>query len=239
MESSESGASIYRHQPRDRDFEFAHGDESNIELITQHIETHIGPISNVFHEMISDLVHIDVHQIEPTPERNYYTLITTGMSDRPMNPPEEYAELAYSEVMICLPPDWKLDMKSLKDEKYYWPIRLLKMMARLPHEYQTWLWMMHTVPNGDPAEPYASNTNLSGVILFPPLLFDEAFHELKIDDKKTIHFHTLVPLHNDEMELKLKKGTEALYEGFEKYKVNELLNPQRKSSIHRKRGWLW
>ena len=36
------------------------------------------------------------------------------------------------ELAIALPADWKLDQESMKNEKWYWPIRLLKVLARLP-----------------------------------------------------------------------------------------------------------
>ena len=38
-------------------------------------------------------------------------------------------------------------------------------LARLPHEFQTLLWQGHTVPNGDPALPYARNTKLCGALV--------------------------------------------------------------------------
>ena len=39
---------------------------------------------------------------------------------------EELAEykLERAELAIALPADWKLDQESMKDEKWYWPIRL-------------------------------------------------------------------------------------------------------------------
>ena len=48
--------------------------------------------------------------------------------------PKELAEykLERAELAIALPADWKLDQESMKDEKWYWPIRLLKSLARLP-----------------------------------------------------------------------------------------------------------
>ena len=56
-------------------------------------------------------------------ERDYYTLVTMGMGAHRMNVPEELAEykLERAELAIALPPDWKLDEESLKDERWYWP----------------------------------------------------------------------------------------------------------------------
>ncbi len=96
---------------------------------------------------------------------------------------------------------------------------------------------MHTIPNGNPPEPFASNTQMTGVILLPPITIPQGFHELVIDAEKTIHFHTVVPLHADEMDLKLKEGAEALFDGFDKNGVSENLNPGRKSVVTKKRSW--
>ena len=241
MKKSASGAPIYQHENRETDFELASGDSENIEAISDHIEKHIGPVTNVFHELISDLIHIDVHIVDPTESRNFYTLVTSGMSDRPMSAPDEYSACNYSELMICLPPDWPMGDEAWKREENYWPIRLLKVLARFPHEYQTWLWSMHTIPNGNPAEPFADNTKLTGALLMPPLTVEEEFYMLPVSNKKTsdekmIHFHALIPLYDDEMNLKLKKGAEALFEGFDRIGVSEILIPNRPSSA-KKRGW--
>lgn len=56
----------------------------------------------------------------------------------------------YAELVISLPPFWPLDEQSWRDERHYWPVRLLKTLGRLPHEYDTWLGVGHTIPNGDP-----------------------------------------------------------------------------------------
>jgi hypothetical protein len=73
--------------------------------IERHIEKHIGEISMVFHEMIADIVHIDIHQVPPGKDRPYWTLVTSGMSDLPMKTPEGAEDFAYAELMLCLPKD--------------------------------------------------------------------------------------------------------------------------------------
>ena len=124
--------------------------------IDRHIEKHIGKISMVFHEVVSDLVHIDIHQIPPSDERPYWTLVTSGMSDLPMTTPEGREEFAHAELVLCLPKSWKMEQSDWKDEVHYWPIRWLKVCARFPHEYKTWLCWGHTLPNGDPPAAYAA-----------------------------------------------------------------------------------
>src|SRR5690606_27736593 len=81
-------------------------------------------------------------------------LVTSGMSDLPMSVPEDAGCPGFAELMVTLPAGWKLDQASFQDENWYWPVRLLKSLARLPHKHATWLGFGHTVPNGHPAGPY-------------------------------------------------------------------------------------
>ena len=142
------------------DFEGASGD-SSIDEISDHIEKHVGKIHMVFHELVSDQVHIDVHWVKPTTERPFHTLVTSGMSDKPMHSPQGVDDCDYAELSICLPQDWKVSEEDFEDEKNYWPIRWLKFLARFPHEYNTRLFQGHTIPNGDPATPFAENKALN------------------------------------------------------------------------------
>jgi hypothetical protein len=235
-ELSEGGGPIYRHKPREKPFEPAFGDIQHIQLIEQHIEKHLGEPDFVFHEIISDLVHLDVHIIPPRPERDFYTLVTTGMSARAMKVPEGLEELSYAELLLSLPPDWPLRQEDFENEANYWPVRTLKMLARLPHEYDTWLCEAHTIPNGDPAEPYAPNTKLCCAMLAPPLIVPDEFRELSVTPEMSIHFYGVIPIYQEEMDLKLKKGAEELYDLFDKHEVSELLDVNRKNVAKKRFG---
>jgi hypothetical protein len=179
IERSESGAPIYRYDDRERVFELAESDPEALERIEEHLDTFLGSDRIVWHEIISDLVHIDVHIAGPTSERDFYTLVTTGMSDKPMNAPAP--DLQYAEILICLPPDWQPPKQGeflapgTEDDNHA-PIRWLKYLARMPHEYGTWLGFGHTVPNGDPPAPFTSDTQLCCALLLEPVLFGEGFN---------------------------------------------------------------
>ena len=229
-ESSESGEEILRHEERKREFEPAFGDSEHIELITAHIQKYIGEPEEVFHEFVSDLVHVDVHVVKPTTAKNYYTLVTSGMSDRPMTPVEEEKEFKYAELMLCLPPDWPLD-----DENYQWPVELLKFLARFPHEYQTWLAENHGMPNGDPPDKLPG-TKMDSFLITTSRTAPEEFWRLKISEEKTVYFWAVVPLYPEEMKLKLKDGTEPLLDLLAQNNVTELFDPNRKSTVKKRFG---
>lgn len=233
MKKSKSGAPIHRYdESKKKKFKIA-AEESAIEEISNHIEKYVGQIDMVFHELVSNHVHIDVHWVKPTAEKPFHTLITSGMSDLPMNQPTGIEGEEYAELSICLPADWKISEESFNDEANYWPIRWLKFLARFPHEYTTWLSFGHTIPNGDPAQPLTLGTKLNTIALLPSVIFDEGFKELKLKNK-TIKFYSLVPLYSEEVNLKMKKGVEALFDGFDKYGVTDLLDINRPNTAKKK-----
>lgn len=226
-EHSEGGVPIQRYGAPDQSFAYAAGREETTAAIERHLTQHIATPTSVFHELASSLVHVDVYIIYPTPERNYFTLVTSGMSDLPMIVPPGLEDVQYAELLMALPPNWEFSEGTLEDEVFSWPVRLLKYLARFPHLYQTWLGEGHTVPNGDPPEPLAPSTLLAGVICAPPLLYGPDFAQLTVNPDKTIHFLALVPLYAEEMDLKLAEGTDELLNRLDAHGVNELLDEQR------------
>ncbi|MBZ0291797.1 MAG: suppressor of fused domain protein [Anaerolineae bacterium] len=201
--------------------------DATLAAVEQHLNAYVGPPTLVFHEVASSVVHVDVHVIYPTPERNYYTLVTTGMSDLPMMVPPGLEDVRYAELVMALPPTWELSQGVIEDEEKSWPVRLMRYLARFPHLYETWLGEGHTIPNGDPPEPLAPSTLLAGVLCAPPLLYGPEFPQLVVNAEKTIHFLALVPLYTEEMDFKLANGIDALLERLDAHGVNELLDEQR------------
>lgn len=229
-ERTSGGSEIIRHTGACR------GDDDSVpcnrgttRCIVEHVEQHIGPVSQVFREIVSDMVRLDVLWVPPTPELACHTLVTSGMSDRPMNTPEELSGCRYIELMVRLPADWPMCTEAFRDERHYWPIRWLKRLARLPHEFDTWLFMEHTVPNGDPPRPFAPGTDFCGWLIYPPLLVPEEFWSLRVDNERTIMFFAAMPLYLEEMKYKLSKGAEALTQRFEQNHVTEIIDVGRRN----------
>jgi Suppressor of fused protein (SUFU) len=236
-EVSPGGSNIFRHEAAER--EWTAPEHAEAEEIEEHLARFIGEASWVFHEIVSDLVHLDVHIVEPTAERDWWTLFTTGMSALPMTVPEGCEALRYAELMVMLPADWKVrEMKVTPPppdlEQWYWPIRWLKQLARLPHDYGTWIGFGHTIPNGDPAEPFAPDTKLCGWALIPPITIPDEGRSVELSDGREVHFYCLHAVHHAEMSLKLNKGMDALLDAFEKHDVSEVLDLNRKPATRRK-----
>jgi Suppressor of fused protein (SUFU) len=237
QEYSESGDPILRYDHIEpKPFTPATGDGETVMAVSNHIEKHIGKIEAVFHEIVSDLVHLDVYWVAPSEQFPFHSLVTSGMSDLPMKVPEGSEQSRYAELCILLPNDWKIAAmpysameEVFKDENNYWPVRWLKIIARFPHEYDTWVASGHTIPNGPDAAPFAANTKLGCMILLPSLSIRNGFSRLKVNKTKQINFYCLYPLYKEEMDYKLKKGLDALIDRFEKHHVTDVVDINRRN----------
>ncbi|MFZ5893346.1 MAG: suppressor of fused domain protein [Myxococcota bacterium] len=237
-ERSIGGSRILRHAAADPPQGYAEMDSEAHNAIHEHLCTFVGEPANVFHELVSETVHIDVHIIPPSQDDNSYTLVTTGMSDLPMTAPAGAEDFRYAELLISLPSTWTpglLWKADFSDESIYWPIRLLKTLARFPHTYNTWLGYGHTIPNGDPPRPYADGTELCCALVMPAPTLPREFARLAVRPGKTISFYAVVPLYESEMRFKLNEGTDPLLERLFDESVTEFLDPKRPSVVRRSR----
>ena len=207
-------------------------ERNDMELIDAHIVKYFGNYTNVFHEIASPDIHVDICIIPPHDDQDYYTLVTMGMGAHRMNVPEELAEyhLERAELLIALPPDWKLNQESMQDEQWYWPIRLLKSTARLPGECDTWLGWGHTVATNE-GETYAENTDLCGVLLLDQLSGNEDACTCRLSDGEDVNFYQLIPLYRDEMNYKCEKDADALLDLFEG--MSFVVDPNRPNVLER------
>ncbi|EKQ56081.1 MULTISPECIES: suppressor of fused domain protein [unclassified Clostridium] len=183
-------------------------DDGNIVL--EHIEKYLGCIDSSVSEIVpGSRVSIDTNIINPSKEKNYFTLVTTGMCEYPMGFSVEDNEYKYAELLIKLPANWKLDQESCKDEENYWPIKMLRLIGHLPHIYEGIINEEVIIPNGQPGgtvTPFKNGTELSRIMIcvsedIPPYVFD---------DGAQINFYTLVPITESEEELVRKNGSNAV-----------------------------
>ena len=204
--------------------------EEEMEAVEGHIDQYFGNVENVFHELVSPDIHVDICVVPPSEERDYYTLVTMGMGAHRMNVPEELAEykLERAELTIALPADWKLDQESMKDEKWYWPIRLLKSLARLPINCDSWLGHGHTVEN---REPFAENTKLCTAILIDPQGTEDGSEFCTLPGGGEVNFYQVIPLYVDELDYKLEHDADALLNKMRG--ISFVVNPTRQNAITR------
>ena len=204
--------------------------EEEMEAVEGHIQQYFGKFENVFHELSSPDIHVDICVVPPSEERDYYTLVTMGMGAHRMNVPEELAEykLERAELAIALPGNWKLKHEDLKNERWYWPIRLLKTLARLPIASDTWLGFGHTMDNED---DFAKDTKLCAAMLTGPQDAEDGSEVCILPSGEEVNFYQVIPLYRDELEYKLAYDADALLDKMNG--ISFVVEPDRQDAITR------
>ncbi len=200
--------------------------EVEMQELDCYVQENLGECKEVFHEIFSPDVHLDIMIVQPTDEDPYYKLVTMGMGSYPMKVPEELQKenLEYAEMVLYLPKSW--NMKSA-DEKDYWPIRYMKILGRLPLDMDTWLGYGHTIHGNADMSPFAENTELNSFVLLNAcnLLYEKM--ELDMSSGKKIRFYQMFPLYQEELDYKLENGLDALLDLFAEEDLLPVLNIKR------------
>lgn len=211
---------------------FVSGDPELIGAVDRHIANHIGRIETVWHETCSTYVHIDVHHVPATEERPFQLLVTSGMSSLPMVVPRIAMPYRYGELMMCLPPNWKLsrDFTMNHENPTDWPVGFLQNWARYPHKYRTWLAAGHTMPwDGLPLK-FPDVTELNAVLLGKSRCVPDGFFRLKHKEME-ICFWSVFLIYQEELDFKLENGSDALLDLFDSKGVTDLLDLQRINAV--------
>ena len=199
-------------------------EDAEIEELDRYIADRFGDYKNVFHEIASPDIHLDVCILEPAEEEPCYRLVTMGAGAYQMQVPEKWQDyqIDRAEYVIRLPRDWKLD-SSLEED--YWPIKALKDTARLPIWSHTWLSYGHTIQADEDGAPYAGNTRFNSIVL---RLAGNGREEsrLEMSSGKVINFYEIIALYPEELKYKMENGADALFEAMEEkaipYRVLDL-----------------
>ena len=198
--------------------------EEELEIVDSFICDCFGVYENVFHEIASPDIHLDVCIVEPSEKDPFYKLVTMGAGAYRMHVPEQWDEyrLNYAEYVIYLPKEWNIN-SSLEED--YWPIRLLKDTARLPINNETWLAYGHTTQANAEGLPYESNTRFNSCIL-KGASDEEGDIRLLMPNNKVINFYEIIPLYPEELMYKLDNDAETIFEKFAEkgieYKIVDL-----------------
>lgn len=183
--------------------------QEGMEALQAHVARHFGAVQHVFHELLSDELHVDVLLVDP--ERGSPAIATMGMSGLPMPGAAEAGVPARLELVMRVEPRQPWPGADLKDERNYWPIRQLKGLARLPLRTGKPLAAGHTIAS-DPPEPFAPGVPFCALGLLEPL--DPAARTLRLPDGTEVHFLQVVALQADELEAARANPGVALAEMF-------------------------
>jgi hypothetical protein len=206
------------------------GDHRLIAAVQRRIEARLGPIRSVWcTPQIEDRVHVDLHWVPPAPRRPWHTILTTGMSERPMRPPEEAGECRFGEIYLCLPPEWPLEVLGTSDPRVNWPLRMLSDVADYPHREGKWLWYGHTLAFEGPGSPPPPGTGFRAAALGPPLSLPPRFNGIKAGPGRTVWYMSLLPIYPEERELAVRNGTEELFERLRLAGVTDVVDVRRRN----------
>ena len=187
--------------------------EKEVEKVEAYIKQQYGEFEEVFHEIVSLDIHCDIAMVPPTDERPYYTLVTMGAGAYRMDIPKELKKwkLERAEYVIFLPKDWNI--KSDKEEDY-WPVRMLKDIARFPIYTGSWITLGHTVTMNEDSSPVASNTELNSCVLLNSFGKDKQIVDalkLRLFGDE-VNFWQVLPLYQEEVEFTFEHSTNELIE---------------------------
>ena len=206
--------------------------EEELDEYEEYVRQHFGPYEKVLHEIVSPNVHLDVIIIPPTEEEDYYKFVTMGAGAYRMNVPEELDpyELWHAEYVIYLPKDWKITSDAPED---YWPIGMLKKIARVPINCDTWLGFGHTIHGDAEQSPFAPNTKLNSFLLLNAVGLDRETCSLRMQSGKLIRFYQLAALYQEELEYKMNTDVGALFERFPDEAFPPVIRPDRDNYCER------
>jgi hypothetical protein len=178
--------------------------------VSAYIEQQYGEYENVMHEIVSPDIHCDIVIVEPTEDQPYYKLITMGAGAYQMNVPKSLKGEVYdrAEYVIFLPKDWNIESD---DEEFYWPIGMLKTIARLPIYLENWLGSGHTAQYEDHV-PFSETAGYNSCVLLPSIgMGKKHVKPLKLGFwGKKIAFYQIFPLYQEELDFKLAHSLDEL-----------------------------
>jgi hypothetical protein len=185
------------------------GDPELQEAVWDHVEEHLGPITAMMH-FGAEAVSVDILWVAPSEDRQFHTLVTCGMAERPMNLPLDAPELRHAELVISLPPSWPLLTDGCIPPESRWPFRLIGGTALYAHRAATWLWMGHTLTYPDQEAPFACGTALACAVLSLPRQLPTDFHRLRTGPDRTISFYNAIPIYREELEIAMRSNSISL-----------------------------
>jgi hypothetical protein len=181
-----------------------------------HYTKFFGPFSEpVMHSTDVKIPHIDIYQFRPTDERPFWTLITGGMSN-----------LRQPAVPDGVPP--RAEILLYASEPVGWMFNVLKGLAEMPFDDNTFLHWGHSVVNGMPMT--AKPSLLTNFFFLAPCFESEDFDSLVIEGEE-VSILWMVPITDAERDYKLEHGSNALRELFAEHQLPQVIDESRESLI--------
>lgn len=204
------------------------------ELRNHHYQNWFGGPEDVliWHEFISPTPHVDIYVYPPSSElgRDYFTFVTSGMSDSRMKLPRNIdPSLGRAEIIYYIDPG---NTPFDRIEKP-WYAQAMSFFAHYPFDYHTWLGISHTVTNGNPPVPVVEGSQLTTALFLPPVFESQAFTNGLLLSGEKINYLWLIFITDDECNYLQKFGFDALFHQLKQHGLMAMLNPNRSSLVPR------
>lgn len=173
-----------------------YGNSTNIGKREDALVSIFGPMKHVWHEKTEEDPHIDIYCFPPGHAgRDFFTLVTGGMSDRVMNVPPE------------LPPDYprRIELVFYCAEPRTEYAEFVKRLAHYPFDENTWFGIGHTMETASIS--LLGCSEISALLFIPsPILPDESLPDILRIDGDPVTLMWVVPITKAECALVRKAG---------------------------------
>ncbi len=187
-----------------------------LQTMEDHIIEHFGSISRTIPVKESENLNLRIYVIEPTKEKDFYTIVTCGMGAYKMELPDDFkdTDLDRIELLMYLSPAWNMDLAlskptglitdgtvtpifgSMYDEWNY-PVKILKNLAQAPVNNDSYFVMGNIM---DDEEPLSPSTNDTGGILISPAYISEEGCVCTLPDGEKVRFLQVMPIQTYEID---------------------------------------
>lgn len=187
-----------------------------LQTVEDHIIEHFGSISRTIPVKESENLNLRIYVIEPTKEKDFYTIVTCGMGAYKMELPDDFkdTDLDRIELLMYLSPAWNMDLAlskptglitgetvipifgSMYDEWNY-PVKILKNLAQAPVNNDSY-FVMGNIMNDE--EPLSPSTNDTGGILISPAYISEEGCVCTLPDGEKVRFLQVMPIQTYEID---------------------------------------
>jgi hypothetical protein len=199
------------------------------DLLDKHIDRHFtGADINVFHEIPTLDIHLDVYHIKPK-NSEFELLLTSGMSSIAMNVseiPNGSQSYQFAELMTLIPKGIDFGIMYPSKTKYDWIISMIKQSAKFPHFYDTWIGVGHSIQADENMGPYSDDTAFCGCLVLPTMTFPKDFQKVH-SPNGTINIYGLFPLYKEELTFKIQNGFNEFMQFLIKNNANEVIDFKR------------
>lgn len=191
------------------------------QTIQEHIIKHYGNISRTVTVKECESLDLKLYVIEPTKERDFYTVVTSGMGAYKMDLPDDFKDdnVDRIELLIYLGSNWDIDsafkasssgsstaliidgsitpLLGNINAQWNYPIQILKNLAQAPVNNESYFVMGNIM---DDETPFSDSTHDSGGILMFPAYTTEEGQVCTLPSGQKVGFLQVMPISTNEIE---------------------------------------